>query len=221
MRHQRLDALVILSVADREVKNAFVAHLVPDPNTPWIILPSLSLVALTEQNFDELVKEWEREIAQAGGTFLSQEIVSNQDKVLLVGVQTDDVSPQRFEDGLSELMRLVESAGGIVLEVVRQKRDRPHPQTFVGKGKVEEITLLAQKLGANLIAFDRDISPSVARNLENEIGDSETLAQAQQKYPQAVFISATKRLGLDTLKMRSLELIDQSVESIAVSQNSS
>ncbi|MEO0014293.1 MAG: GTPase HflX, partial [Cyanobacteriota bacterium] len=50
--------------------------------------------------------------------------------------------------------------------------------------------------------------------------DSETLAQAQQKYPQAVFISATKRLGLETLKRRSLELIDKPVESIAVSQNS-
>ena len=90
--------------------------------------------------------------------------------MLLIGVQTDDVSPQRFEDGLAELVRLVESAGGIVLEAVRQKRDRPHPQTVVGKGKVEEITLSAQKLGANLIVFDRDISPSVARNLENEIG---------------------------------------------------
>ena len=51
MLHQRLDALVILSVADREVKNAFIAHLVPDLKTPWIILPSLSLVPLTEQNF--------------------------------------------------------------------------------------------------------------------------------------------------------------------------
>jgi len=49
-------------------------------------------------------------------------------------------------------------------------RSHPHPQTVVGQGKVEEITLLAHQLGANLIVFDRDISPSQARNLESPIG---------------------------------------------------
>ncbi|AFZ31455.1 GTP-binding proten HflX [Gloeocapsa sp. PCC 7428] len=171
MVRQRLDALIVLSVADRQVKEAFTAHLASDVNIPWVISPPLSLVDLTKQDFDEFVEEWEKEIAQASdGTFLSQEIASDQDRVLLVGVQTDDVAAQRFEDGLAELARLVESAGGIVLDTVRQKRSRPHPQTVVGQGKAEEIALLAQKLGANLIVVDRDISPSQARNLEQEIG---------------------------------------------------
>ncbi len=173
MVRQRLDALVVLTVAGSGVKEAFLAHLVPDSETSWVISPPLNLDELSEQDFDDLVEEWEGEISAAGdGTFLSQEIVSDQDRVLLVGVQTDDISPQRFEDGLEELVRLVESAGGIVLETVRQKRSRPHPQTVVGQGKAEEIALLAQKLGANLIVFDRDISPSQARNLEQEIGIS-------------------------------------------------
>jgi GTPase len=50
--------------------------------------------------------------------------------------------------------------------------------------------------------------------------DSETLAKAQQEYPQAVFISATQRLGLETLKVRSLQLIDESIGAIAIPQNS-
>lgn len=171
MARQRLDALVMLTAIDGEVKEAFLTYLFPDPESPWVISPPLSLDDLTEQEFDELVEEWEREIVDAGdGIFLSQEIVSDQDRVLLVGVQTEDVSVQRFEDGLAELVRLVESAGGIVLDTMRQKRDRTHPQTVVGKGKIEEITLLAQKLRANLIVFDRDISASQARNLEQEIG---------------------------------------------------
>lgn len=171
MVRQRLDALVELTVVNGKVKDAFLAYLFPDVDSPWVISPPLSLDDLTEQEFDELVEEWEEEIAEAGeGIFLSQETVSDQDRVLLVGVQTEDVSVQRFEDGLAELVRLVESAGGIVLDTMRQKRDRPHPQTVVGKGKVEEITLLAQKLRANLIVFDRDISASQARNLEQEIG---------------------------------------------------
>ncbi|BAY78122.1 GTP-binding protein HSR1-related protein [Nostoc linckia NIES-25] len=171
MARQRLDALVMLSVINSEVKEAFLTYLFPDPESPWVISPPLSLDDLTEQEFDELVIEWEEQIVDAGdGIFLFQEFVSEQDRVLLVGIQTEDVSVQRFEDGLAELVLLVESAGGIVLDTMRQKRDRPHPQTVVGKGKVEEITLLAQKLRANLIVFDRDISASQARNLEQEIG---------------------------------------------------
>jgi GTP-binding protein HflX len=179
MQRQRLDALVMLNVSDRakhtskaddNPKEGFLANLVPDLETPWIISPPLSLDDITELDFDDLVQEWEKEISEAGDGILSQEIVSEQDRVLLVGVQTDDTSSQRFEDGLGELVRLVESAGGIVLDTMRQKRSHPHPQTVVGKGKVEEITLLAQKLGANLIVFDRDISASQARNLESEIG---------------------------------------------------
>ncbi|MDZ4877046.1 MAG: GTPase HflX [Chroococcidiopsis cubana SAG 39.79] len=172
MVRQRLDALVVLTVADGAVKQAFLAHLIPNAQTPWTISPELSLDDLTQQNFDDLAEEWEREISQAGGTYLSQEMVSDQDRVLLVGVQTEDLSPQRFEDGLEELVRLVETAGGVVLDKLRQKRSRPHPQTVVGQGKVEEIALLAQKLRANLIVFDRDISASQARNLEQEIGIS-------------------------------------------------
>ncbi len=181
MVRQRLDALVVLTVADGkdgrrgrvtgDVKEAFLAHLVPDVEKPWEISPPLSLDDLTEQDFDELVDEWEREISESGdGTLPSQDIVSDQDRVLLVGLKTDDVSQQRFEDGVQELARLVETAGGTVLDTLQQKRSRPHPQTVVGQGKVEEIALLAHKLGANLIVFDRDISPSQARNLENEIG---------------------------------------------------
>ncbi|BAY06902.1 GTPase HflX [Calothrix sp. NIES-2098] len=169
MIRQRLDALVELNVVDGKVKDTFLAYLFPDSDNPWVISPPLSLNDLTEQEFDVLVAEWEEEIADAGvGIF--QDIVSDEDRVLLVGLQTEDVSAQRFEDGLAELVRLVESAGGIVLDTMRQKRERPHPQTVVGKGKVEEIKLLAQKVSANLIVFDRDISASQARNLEQEIG---------------------------------------------------
>ncbi len=181
MARQRLDALVVLMVADGnggrrgngatgDVQEAFYAHIVSDAQKPWEISPTLSLDDLTEQDFDDLVDEWEREISESASGMPFQNIVSDSDQVLLVGLKTDDISQQRFEDGLLELASLVETAGGSVLDTVQQKRSRPHPQTVVGQGKVEEIALLAYKLGANLIVFDRDISPSQARNLENEIG---------------------------------------------------
>lgn len=183
MARERLDALVVLNLTDGSkahrgdgkgtdhVKEAYLANLVPDLETPWLVSPPLSLDDLTEQDFEDLVDGWETEFKEAGfETSQFQDIESERDRVLLIGLKTDDMSPQRFEDSLQELARLVESAGGEVLETVQQKRSHPHPQTVVGQGKVEEIALLAQQLGANLIVFDRDISPSQARNLEEQIG---------------------------------------------------
>jgi GTP-binding protein HflX len=182
MARQRLDALVVLiptgdggkrrdDGGTGDVKEAFLAHLVPDLESPWIVSSPLSLDDLTEQDFDELLDEWETEFQEAGfETSQFQEVKTQGDRVLLVGLMTEDMSPQQFQDSLDELARLVESAGGEVVETVQQKRSRPHPQTVVGQGKVEEISLRAYKHGANLIVFNRDISPSQARNLEAEIG---------------------------------------------------
>jgi GTPase len=177
MVRQRLDALVVLMPRDEgtqrqgNVKEAFLAHLVPDRESPWIVSSPLSLDDLTEQDFDDLIDEWEREFKEAGfETSQFQVIETEEDRVLLVGLMTEDMSSQQFQDSLDELTRLVESAGGEVVETVQQKRSRPHPQTVVGQGKVEEITLRAHKHRANLIVFNRDISPSQARNLEAEIG---------------------------------------------------
>jgi GTPase len=83
---------------------------------------------------------------------------------------TQEMTAQQFEDGLVELVRLVETAGGQVLQTLRQKRSRPHPQTVVGEGKVQEIALTAQTVSANLVVFDRDLSPAQVRNLETQIG---------------------------------------------------
>ena len=182
MARQRLDALVVLIPTGNRsqkrdgdgtgsVKEAFLAHLVPDLESPWLVSPPLSLDEVTEQDFDDLVDEWETEFREAGFEISHfQEIETEQDRVLLVGLMTEDMSAQRFQDSLEELTRLVESAGGEVLDTVQQKRSHPHPQTVVGQGKVEEIAHHAHQLGANIIVFNRDISASQARNLETEIG---------------------------------------------------
>ena len=83
---------------------------------------------------------------------------------------TSEITPLQFQDTLVELARLVDTAGGDVLQTIQQKRSRIHPQTVVGEGKVQEIALTAQTLGINLVVFDRDLSPSQVRNLEMQIG---------------------------------------------------
>jgi GTPase len=178
MALQRLDALVILNITGSGfqkrgggvtgyIQDTYLAHLVPHPEINWTISPPLSLETISDQDFLDLVdgieREYERDVA-------NQNVADDRDRVLLVGVKTDSVTTQRFTDGLEELVRLVETAGGEVLETILQNRSRPHPQTVVGEGKIQEIALASQKVGVNLIVFDCNLSPSQSRNLETQIG---------------------------------------------------
>jgi len=178
MALQRLDAFVALTLtgggferrgggATGYVKSVYLAHLVPHPEANWTISPPLSLDVVAEQDFLALVEGLEEEFRRE---YVAQQVDRDHDQVLIVGLQTDHQSPQTFETGLQELARLVETAGGEVLQTMTQKRPRPHPQTVVGEGKVQEITLAAQTIGASLIVFDRDLSPAQIRNLETQIG---------------------------------------------------
>lgn len=179
MAMQRLDALILLTLTGSGfqrrgggetgyVKYAYIAQLTPRPDEAlWTISQPLSLDALATPDFLERVEELEREFDEE---FVAQNIEGDRDRVLLVGVRTDDRSERQFEDGLAEVVRLVDTAGGTVLQILRQRRSRPHPQTVVGAGKVEEIALVAQTIGANLVVFDRSLSPAQVRNLEAQIG---------------------------------------------------
>ncbi|MEG4065753.1 GTPase HflX [Microcoleus sp. Pol11C2] len=141
--------------------------LIQTPHFPWKISEPLNLDELADQDFLDLVEGLEAEFQ---AEFVAKQVDADQDKVLLVGVMTQHMTQLEFEDGLAEITRLVESAGGQVLQTVRQKRSRPHPQTVVGEGKVQEISLTAQTISANLVVFDRDLAPAQIRNLETQIG---------------------------------------------------
>lgn len=197
MALQRLDALVVLNItgtgftrrgggATGYVKEVYLAHLTPQesnallasgtlskvgssavPSPSWSISPPLSLDELTQQDFIDLVENLEAEFQRE---FVAQQVDIDHDRVLIVGVMTDDITPLAFQDTLAELARLVDTAGGDVLQTVQQKRSRIHPQTVVGEGKVQEVALTAQTVGANLVVFDRDLSPAQVRNLEAQIG---------------------------------------------------
>ncbi|WP_298910739.1 GTPase HflX [uncultured Nostoc sp.] len=197
MALQRLDALVVLNITGTGftrrgggstgyVKEAYLAHLTPQesrtlitsPAAPkvgesqiqspsWNISPPLDLDDLADQDLVDLVENLEAEFQRE---FIAQEVDADHDRVLIVGLMTSEMTPLQFQDNLLELARLVDTAGGDVLQTIQQKRSRIHPQTVVGEGKVQEIALTAQTLGVNLVVFDRDLSPSQVRNLEMQIG---------------------------------------------------
>src|SRR5438046_3437719 len=67
---------------------------------------------------------------------------------------------------LDELRELATSAGARVIDEVIQRRDRPDPATYIGKGKVEEIREQVVLEGVDVVIFDDELSPSQAKNLE-------------------------------------------------------
>jgi GTP-binding protein HflX len=75
-------------------------------------------------------------------------------------------------DDLSELGELLRTAGVAVVGQVVQHLEKPHPNTYVGPGKLLEIKEQAQALDANVIACDDELTPRQERNMEKELGIS-------------------------------------------------
>jgi GTP-binding protein HflX len=74
------------------------------------------------------------------------------------------------DDDLEELGELLRTAGVAVVGKMVQRREQPHPNTYLGPGKVAEAKQVAMQADANLIACDDELTPRQERNLEEALG---------------------------------------------------
>jgi GTPase len=74
------------------------------------------------------------------------------------------------DEHLEELERLADTAGAIVIGELTQQLDRPHPATYLGKGKIDELRLRVEQEDVSLVIFDDELSPAQARNVEQAVG---------------------------------------------------
>ena len=74
------------------------------------------------------------------------------------------------ETTLDELHELLLTAGVAVVGEATQRRDEPHPDTYLGQGKINEVKAAAKAADANVIACDDELSPRQERNLEQALG---------------------------------------------------
>ena len=84
----------------------------------------------------------------------------------LVGVRLGGQLHHEVEEHLQELGELVDTCGGEALGTAIQHRRSPDAATFIGRGKAEEVGHAARDLGAEVVIFDDDLSPSQVKNLE-------------------------------------------------------
>ena len=92
------------------------------------------------------------------------------ERVALVALITDKDEGAAMAS-LDELWRLVETAGGEVAARVTQSKDKPDPATYIGSGKVKELSELCRNAQITLAVFDCELSPSQIKNLEDAMGD--------------------------------------------------
>lgn len=96
-----------------------------------------------------------------------------KEKAFLVGVEFfNQPGLLSIGDSLKELSLLADTAGLEVVGQAYQKLEHPNPATLIGKGKVDEIRILATESNARLVIFDDELSPRHLRELEQNLGKS-------------------------------------------------
>jgi GTP-binding protein HflX len=133
----------------------------------------------TDPDPEETTGDWDLEaryaLKRVGGLRTELEDITEVEyrqlrleRVVLVGVWTEG-STADAENSLSELAALAETAGSEVLEAIYQRRQKPDPATFIGRGKVEALREIVEHTGADTVICDGELAPSQLRNLEDRV----------------------------------------------------
>ena len=96
------------------------------------------------------------------------EVDIRAEPAILVGVRLRD-NETTFDDSLAELQALAETAGVRVVGTLEQRRVAPRGKTYIGKGKVEELSAMCKELGAKVVIFDNELAPSQIAELEKAL----------------------------------------------------
>ncbi|MFV0523803.1 MAG: GTPase HflX [Acidimicrobiales bacterium] len=91
---------------------------------------------------------------------------SFRERIVLVGMTRAGQEQEDTEASLDELEALVDTAGADAIDRVVQRRDRPDPATFVGRGKVTEILDASLAVDSDTVVFDDELTPAQQYNLE-------------------------------------------------------
>lgn len=91
---------------------------------------------------------------------------SNIENVVLVGVITKEQDEEKSKEYLDELEFLTYTAGGEVVKRFVQRLEFPHPKTFIGSGKLEEVRKYIEEKSIKTVIFDDELNPAQLRNIE-------------------------------------------------------
>ena len=179
----RLDLMAAINVDAQTGLPGMVraAHLLPlhagdldnatAPDVYGFLEPKLA--AHLDLDFLSLINSLEDEMARNRRTARRAEV---RERTILVGVATGAIADA--EESMAELAELAASAGVVVQDKIIQRRQAIDPRTVLGKGKLDELLIRSLQLGADLLVFDRELSPAQVRSL-SEATDLKVIDRSQ------------------------------------------
>jgi GTP-binding protein HflX len=179
----RLDLMVAIDVNPNDGLPGLVraAHLLPmaavdlqtaNKQEPYAFL-SPRIASQLDVDFLALIESLEEEMARNRRVSRHD---ARKERTILVGVTTGPLADA--EESMAELYELASSAGIVVQDKVIQRRQAIDPRTVLGRGKLDELLIRSLQLGADMLVFDRELTPAQVRSL-SEATDLKIIDRSQ------------------------------------------
>ncbi len=167
---QRLDLMVAVDVStnargDVVLGAAHLATVAPPTSEEedWLIDPPVEMAQLERDDALGRIHALEEELARS---WSAREVRrGSEERAVIVGLDTGEGEAEATAR-LDELAELVRSAGGTIAHRSLQRRSSVDPRTLVGRGKLDELVSAAYHENADLLVFDRELSPAQTRELD-------------------------------------------------------
>ena len=164
LKRMRFDSMAAIGVKDglaTSMQAAILTELKENGDYETSLYGPYQYNSIPHQKLLDEIEYASEQISKAANILDSME--QEQERAILVGLGQDSAS-------LDELARLADTAGAAVILKELQNRSNIDSATYIGKGKVSELSLVRQSTEANLFIFDDELTGAQIRNLENSLG---------------------------------------------------
>lgn len=162
----RLDMMAVITSNDEGIpQKIHAAHIMPGQSDqkPYQILPPLNPGNL-DIGCEALIVALEDELSRAS---MGHQAVSGSERALLLSVTSSGGSESR--ESMAELRELALSGGIEVVDSVVQHRPKADSRLLIGRGKLQDLAILALQKAVTLIIFDQELSASQIRSITDQI----------------------------------------------------
>ena len=168
----RLDAIVAIDIelnkSDKPlIHNVHLAQISPPTaeEEDWIIQKPMPIFELEKIDILEMIRALEEELSRS---FKVREVKkSSQERAVLIALESGE-GLWEAESRLDELAELARTAGATVAYKSMQQRSKQDPKYYIGKGKLQELVSKSYHEDADMLIFDRELTPVQAREIEKE-----------------------------------------------------
>jgi GTP-binding protein HflX len=147
-----------------------IAHLLPGRDSQgrlWKLLAPCTSRRAQDENFEALISALEDEFRLLAPGL---PVAEGEERAILAALIGEGTDAWQIEDDIDELSQLARTAGATICGRLTQSRPQPDPRYFFGSGKVQELALMVQEFGANLVVVDQELTPTQQRTLEEVVG---------------------------------------------------